>query len=475
MAQTRKKYQRILLMRMHSPLIGKVKHPHHVYPPLPLKYMEALLRRDGGYEVKLIDSWLPSEAGEDLVGKVKAWSPDVSILMANPVDSQAAFEFGTEIKKEDGCFLVAVGQEVGLNLESFLSATSPFDVALPGESEVEVLSLVNRLNSRGPEKVRALYRSSSNGLKPFSVNDADGLPFPTYDRSEIDSYCFSSYPLRMKKKARWGFVLSSRGCPYGCYFCSPIMRKTYGAKVRTRSAENVADEIEHLMSLGINVISFEDDDLTARREHVLSLCREIRKRKLKINWISHARIDELDPPLMKEMKEAGCILLRLGVETGSERVLKLFRKNPRGKNWEETCKAVFAEARRLGIATNALVIIGSPGETRQEVEATIRLTLALDPDLIQVHFFTLYPGSPAYDEYKDRLPRDEISKMHHYNLPLVNLSRLSQEELWELRSLFYKRFFLRPSFVLKHIYHYGIFYIQNPKVFRQLSKVTGIL
>jgi len=115
------------------------------------------------------------------------------------------------------------------------------------------------------------------------------------------------------------------------------------------------------------------------------------------------------------------------------------------------------------------------GKTREEIEATIDLTLELDPDVIQVHFFTLYPGSQAYEEFKDRIPKDQLSSMHHYNLPLVNLSRLSQEELWRLRGLFYKRFFSRPSFIFRHIYHYGVFYLHNPKVFRQLSKVAGIL
>jgi radical SAM superfamily enzyme YgiQ (UPF0313 family) len=279
----------------------------------------------------------------------------------------------------------------------------------------------------------------------------------------------------MRERAKWGFVLSSRGCPYGCYFCSPIMRKTYGTKVRVRTAQNIVDEIEHLMGLGINVISFEDDDLTVKKEHVLSLCQEIKSRKLKISWISHARVDELDGPLLKEMREAGCVLLRIGVEAGSERVLQLFRKNPRGRDWKQTCQTVFSDARRVGIATNALVIIGSPGETREEIEATINFTVDLDPDIIQVHFFTLYPGSPAYEEYKDRVPENEIPKMHHYNLPLINLSSLSQEELWKLRGLFYKKFFFRPSFIFKHIYHYAPFYLLNPKVFRQLSKVAGIL
>jgi radical SAM superfamily enzyme YgiQ (UPF0313 family) len=406
MEETGKEYRRILLLRIHSPFVGKVKHPHHVYPPLPLKYVEALLKNEGGYEVKLIDSWLPSQEHGDLVETVNAWSPDVSVLMANPVDSQAAFDFGGQLKGQNGCFLVAVGQEVELNLGSFLSAGSPFDVALPGESELELLSLIRGLNSQGPEKVKASYHPSSNGLKPSAVEDLDGLPFPTYTQDEIDSYCFSSYPLRMKEKAKWGFVLSSRGCPYACYFCSPIMRKTYGKRVRVRTAENIVDEIEHLMGLGINVISFEDDDLTAKKGHVLALCQEIKRRKLNINWISHARVDELDGSLMKEMREAGCVLLRLGVEAGSERVLRLFRKNPKGRDWKKTCQSVFSEARRLGIATNALVIIGSPDETREEIEATIDLTLELDPDVIQVHevLFPAFLHLQAYLSLRVFLP-----------------------------------------------------------------------
>ena len=87
MEETGKEYRRILLLRIHSPFVGKVKHPHHVYPPLPLKYVEALLKNEGGYEVKLIDSWLPFQEQGDLVDTVNAWSPDVSVLMANPVDS----------------------------------------------------------------------------------------------------------------------------------------------------------------------------------------------------------------------------------------------------------------------------------------------------------------------------------------------------------------------------------------------------
>ena len=469
-----KNYQRILLMRMRSQLIGEVKHPHHVYPPLLLKYIEALIRQAGGYDVQVIDTWLSTHPQAELVQQVKAYAPDVAILMANPVDSQTTFDFGREIKQQNQCFLVAVGQEVSSNIDHFLSPTSPFDVALPGEAEVEILSLLHTLNAKGAEAVKAKYHPS-NGLPPFVINDLDKLPFPTYTKAEIESYCFSAYPLRMQKNAKWGFILSSRGCPYNCYFCSPVMRKTSGAKMRLRTAANVVDEIEHLMAAGVNVISFEDDDLTAKKEYLRALCQEIRRRRLDVNWICHSRVDELEPALMQEMKAAGCILLRIGVESASERILQMFHKNPRGKDWHKTCKTIFSEARRLGIATNALVIIGSPEETQAEAEATINFVAELNPDMVQVHFFTLYPGSPAYEDYKDRIPPEQVAKMHHYNLPLVNLSRLTPEELWKLRSKFYKRFFLRATFVFQHLYHYSLFYLFNPKVFRQLSHVAGIL
>jgi anaerobic magnesium-protoporphyrin IX monomethyl ester cyclase len=175
------------------------------------------------------------------------------------------------------------------------------------------------------------------------------------------------------------------------------------------------------------------------------------------------------------MKQAGCVLLRIGVESASDRILGLYRKNPRGLPWRETCRSVFKAARGVGLATNALIIMGGPGETREEAEQTIDFVLDLDPDMIQVHFFTLYPGSPLYDEFTGVVSRDEIAQMHHYRLPAVNLSRMTLDELWQLRSLCYKRFFFRASFLVRHAWLHGPFYVFNPRVARHLSRVSGIL
>ncbi len=464
---------RILLVRLPELLDGTVAHPRHVYPPLLLKGMEAVVHQGGGHEVRLIDTWRSRPDSDALLHDIVGRRPDVVVLLPHPVNPDHAMGVASAIRRVSACFLAAVGPAVDLDREMFLAPDSPFDAALAGESELEIPALLTRLAATGHDATRAVYRAP--GLAPFTVPDLDQLPFPAYSPDELNAYSFTSYPLRMPRAARWGFVLSSRGCPHGCAFCSPVMRKSSGRAVRVRTAGNVVDEIEHLMKSGVNVVSFEDDDLTARRDHLLSVCREIERRHLSIEWICHARVDELDSGLLAEMKQAGCALLRLGVESASDRLLGVYGKNPRHLPWRETCRSAFKAARGLGIATNALVILGGPGETREEAERTIELVLDLDPDMIQVHFFTLYPGSPLHEGFKGSISRDEISRMHHYSLPAVNLSRMTLDELWQLRSRCYRRFFFRASFLARHAYLHGLFYLFNPRVVRHLSGVSGIL
>jgi radical SAM superfamily enzyme YgiQ (UPF0313 family) len=470
------KAPKAVLVRVQSSQIGEVQHPQHIYPPLPLKHIEALLQKNG-YPVRLIDQWTNLITEETLLNKCLSESPGVVVILASPVDRETGFGLARSLKKEDpGIITIAVGQDVTLDCQKYLSEDSPFDLPLPGESGKEVYAVIERIKrGEGIREIKSSYVSSGNIVNPFIVEDLDSLPFPTYSLEELEQYCFSSYPLRMTQKAVWGFLLSSRGCPYDCYFCSPIMRKSYGRKYRTRSAQNVVDEIEHLMKLGVTVISFEDDNLSFKRDHLSSICQEIRRRGLKIKWIAHSRIDELTEEMMVTMKKAGCVLLRLGVESGSPRIIRTLRKTCEEGKWLDRCRKTFQLARRLKIATNALFIIGNPTETREEIESSIRLAKELKPDIIQVHYFTLYPGSAAYADYKNTLAPELISKLHHYKLPVVNLSCVSTEELEKLCSRFYKQLLLRPSFIADHLWHYGPFYLKNPNILFHLSRVAKIL
>jgi len=229
--------------------------------------------------------------------------------------------------------------------------------------------------------------------------------------------------------------------------------------MRLRSASKVVDEMEHLQNLGVNVITFEDDDFTVVEAHVLSICREICERRLNIKWICHARIDEVTPQLLIAMKEAGCSLLLFGIESGSQRVVDLMIKSFSKVNWRKKANETFFNAKNIGIATCAMFMVGNPTETKRDLQESISLSLELKPDMIKVHNFTLYPGALDYDRFRKR--DDDLHSQHHYLKPHVNVSQLNDVELKKAQLRFYRKFLFRPSFIVSHLRKYLLYYLVN--------------
>ena len=224
------------------------------------------------------------------------------------------------------------------------------------------------------------------------------------------------------------------------------------------------------MRMGVNIISFDDDYFTMSSKHVEGICWEIKKRKLNIKWIAHARVDNISASLLQTMKEAGCILLRFGIESGSKRIIKIFEKTDASMDWIEKSKDAFRISKDVGIPTVALFIIGSPTESAEEVKESIKLAKDLAPDLIQVHYFTPYPGSASYKQFKSKLDKDNLLEMHHYKLPIVNLSNIEWKVLERLQLTFYREFLLRPEFFFQHLIKYIRFYFYNRYIFFRLLK-----
>jgi radical SAM superfamily enzyme YgiQ (UPF0313 family) len=201
----------------------------------------------------------------------------------------------------------------------------------------------------------------------------------------------------------------------------------------------------------------------------LSICQEIINRKLKIHWVASTRIDELDYVLLKMMKKAGCILLLLSVESGVERIIRKLNKTSDPAGWIKKVKFVFSAARELGIETCALFMVGNPDETEEDIGQSIDLAKRLNPAFIKVHFFTPYPGTAIYNRIKDSVSVEELDLMHHYLPPVVNLSAMDMHKLKTTQRYFYKKFFLRPEYIVQHLIKYSSFYLFNIKVFRTLG------
>lgn len=434
--------------------------PRHFSPPFTLKYAQSLLIEDKN-QVKLLDYLVSPEPLEILLNDVLCWPASLIIIDSSTYSKQAAFQLAHLIKKNSDILTVAIGQGPTSDYSDYSSVASPFDIVLSGETEQEIACLVKRLNEG--EDIKELKRAHYDDPCRNETNiirDLDILPFPKYSRAELQHYKFF-YPVRLNKRLTWGHILSSRGCSSSCIFCSQVARETYGVKVRLRSAANVVDEIECLMSRGVNIVSFDDDNFSNSRKHAENVSKEIVRRNLDIKWIAHARADELTFPLMDSMKKAGCILLRLGVESGSERIIEILKKKRGSESWVETNRRIFHYARRIGIATNALLMIGNPTETENEIKETLQLAKALRPDLIQLHFFVPYPGSLVYEQFKAKINKEDLSESYHYCAPKINLSSVSSDRLQGLRTSFYQKFFFRPSFLAEHFCRYVFFYIRN--------------
>jgi len=471
------KVNSVLLLRVSSSVDKGVEHPQFFDPPYALKYLQVGLGRYHDVNVSIVDCWIRPRGVSEMLDYTAKLRPDLVVVSASSFDVDVASDFVVSLKnRENSPLIVGIGQGYYQNRDCARNLATKFDAILLGEPEQEFFRLFDQIrgNGRSHEDWRGRYRNCYVEGKRFVVEDPDNLPFPSYTPEELKAYR-SIYPIQVPRRVVWGFLIATRGCPHDCMFCSEVMRVSTGKRIRSRSASNVADEMEHLARQGVNICSFQDDTFSANRRFVRSLCEELIARNSRMPWMARVRVDELNYDLLALMKRAGCVMLGIGVESGSERIIKEMRKQRSSKSWLELCRQVFRWTKALGIGTNAYYVVGNPTETREEIEQTIRFALELNSDSIQVHFYTPYPGSAAWEKYSNSFNGYEPTKMFHYAKPIVSLAEVPPEELVRMRSRFYRRYLFRPGFALAHLWRHGTFYFYNPDVLWSLLGIRKVL
>jgi len=224
-----------------------------------------------------------------------------------------------------------------------------------------------------------------NPPRPYIAN-LDDLPLPRHDLLPLKAY---RAPL---VGGPYDFVVPSRGCPAACRFC--IKNVSYGASVRFRAPENVVDEVEMLVNLGVRKIHMYADLFTVNREHVMGICAGILERKLPVRWTCNSRVDFVDLELLQQMRRAGCWMISWGIESGEPEMLKRMNK---GITLEKVEKAL-GWAKEAGIMNWGYFIIGLPGETEASIRKSIDFAKRLPLDLILFHIAAPHPGTPFFFE-----------------------------------------------------------------------------
>ena len=396
----------------------------NVFQPLEIAYVAALLERQ--HKVLIIDA--PTEGrrnleqidgtkyrvgltNKEIADRIRRWSPDV-VEIHIPFSGwwKTAYEVASIVKSIDKD-IVTVLSGLHPSARPADSLMQPnIDFVVIGEAEYTMLELVGVLEQRtteGLKKVRGIgYIKNGETVitapRP-AIQDLDSLPFPARHLLPMEEYfaAVKEVPPRGEIRKPWTMMITSRGCPYNCIFCS--VHVVMGRKWRGRSPENVVDEIEQVVrTYHIKQIDFLDDNMTLNKKRMENICDLIVKRGLDIEWYTPngIRADGLDENLLTKMKASGCKKIRIAPESGVQRVVdQIIKKDLDLKKVEN---AVIL-SKKVGIKVGCFFIIGLIGETKEDIEATIKYAYKLrqlGADSFYFSYATPLYGTELYEQAK---------------------------------------------------------------------------
>jgi|YelNatPaOPRAMG01_1025707.scaffolds.fasta_scaffold00549_9 magnesium-protoporphyrin IX monomethyl ester (oxidative) cyclase len=429
------------------------------FQPLDIAYVAAVLEKHQ-HDVCIIDA--PTEGwknlqeidgkkyrlgltNEEIANRIRYCSPDV-VVISVPFSGwwTTAFEVVSTVKSVDRTILtVLIGLHPSARPVQCLQHDD-VDFVVMGEPEFTVLELVSELEKTGIarlEHVNGLGFIKDGRLIITSpralIEDLDSLPFPARHLlpTKMLFAALKKRPIRGEIRKPYARVLTSRGCPNSCIFCSAHI--VNGKKWRGRTPENVVKELEQLVKdYGVKQVDFEDDNLTFDKKRLEKICDLIVARRLNIEWYTPngVRADGLDETLLKKMRASGCQRILIAPESGSQRVVnEIIRKNLDLRKVEE----VVATAKRLGIKVGCFFILGLIGETKEDIKATIDYAYKLrrlGADRFYFSYATPLYGTELYEQaVKGGFLRPEFSdEALSEAQPLIETPEFTISELQEL-------------------------------------------
>lgn len=436
---------------------GKLSAVGTLYPPLGLAYIAAVAEKEG-HTISVIESEATGETFEEIYARLESFRPDLIGMPTFLNTIQRCFIIADEAKKRlPQTKVVLGGVQVTLNPTEAINKES-VDYLVMGEGENCFRDLLACLQKNTPLQEVYGLAWKNNGKAVFNqsqclINDLDNLPLPARHLFPMQRY-HSSSQLRGKKTMH---MMTSRGCPFRCSYCTSHL--TFGKSFRYHGPQRVIREMFELKEkYGADTIQFYDETFTLNRGRVSQLCGEILKQKLKIPWACFTRVNLVDEELLKKMRSAGCYQIFYGVEAATQRLLNIIKKDITLEQIENA----FKWTRRAGIETLASFMIGLPTETKEEALKTIDLAIKINADYAQWQKTTPFPGTELYDiceKYGKILTKDWTKFTAWNNIVYVTSGR-TKEDILEIERLAFRRFYLRPSYILKRL---PMFFKLSPK------------
>lgn len=412
-----------------------------VYPPLTLAYIASLTRKENN--VLLLDAIGDELSFEDVRNGVKNFDPDLVIV------NTTTPTIDNDLRVIEGLKSVTNAKFAifGVHATHFANELIKFpqvDIVIRKEPEITAYELTKK-ELKDVDGIVYKENSEIKKNQDREFLDVNELPFPAWDLVNLENY---RMPIIGEK---YVLLATGRGCPYSCTFC--VSTSYYGKRFRCRNVDSVINEIEYVKSLGINNFFFFVETFTLNKKFVMDLCGEIIRRELNIRWICNSRVDTVDREMLNAMKKAGCWLISFGIESGDQQILDNVKK---GIKLEQSQKAV-EMAKKSGIATIGHFIFGLPGESRETIEKTLKLSKKLPLNFAEFYIATPFPGCELFNDIKiknyEEINWSEYEYSHNVLMKDLNLENV--------RNKAYRGFYLRPSLILRDLQLFGLRYLPN--------------
>jgi len=423
-------------------------------PPLGLGYIASYLQRNG-HHVQIFDDSVTNI--NQIKYNITYFKPDIVGFTTFTFAINHCFLLAKWVKEFDSSINVVFGGPHASYLPYETLVNECVDSVVYGEGEETMVELVNRLAKRETlEGVKGvLYKDKNNriinnGPRPL-IEDLDSIPFPAHELFPIGNYYGSVY--RKFSNKNMCSIITSRGCPYRCTFCS---HKMFGSKIRFRSVENVIDEIDLLVQrYGIGEFIVLDDTFILKPNRVLDICESILKRGLNISWSCNLRVKNASEKLYSIMGKAGCKGALIGVESGSQEVLDLMKKET---TIDQIVNAV-ALAKKYFEYVTCSFILGMPGDTLQRAYQTIEFAKKLDPDYANFYIATPLPGSQLFDEAVKRklIDKKNLEVRDGFVMtfgmePVIEMSEINKKDLVVLIKKAHRDFYFRLGYIWNRLF-----------------------
>ncbi|MHC4474149.1 MAG: B12-binding domain-containing radical SAM protein [Planctomycetota bacterium] len=422
-----------------------------LYYPMWLAYATGVLEQEG-FDVKLVDAPAQGKGLEEIVGLAKDFGPEMAVIDTSTPSIYNDVKVAARIKEIlPDCTTVLVGPHVSALPDETLKLDPAIDVIAKGEYDYTVKDLARAVERGGDFEAVLGITFRRNGSihhtedRPL-IDDLDDIPFVSRVYQKHLNTTDYFYAICQHPEIT---IITGRGCPHRCTYC--VYPQTFqGRQYRARSAENVVEEFQYIAETFpfVKEIFIEDDTFTVDRGRCRDICRMLIQTECRMSWTANARAD-VDYETLRLMKQAGCRLLCVGVESGNQEVLNNIKKGVSLRR----IRRFFKDAKRAGILIHGCFLVGNKGDNRMTLEETLQFAKELNPDTAQFFPLMVYPGTEAYRWAKEEnlVLTEDFSKwvteegLHN---SVVNLSGLSNAGLVAFCDRARREFYLRPAYVV---------------------------